>query len=689
MKYVGEARAKYNPAAPLIGITPMGPINGTPTMHTLSHVHAAGGDGGGAVHEFVGDDVMKMGNWKRRWQLDPADRTWRNVPGGGGADGGAGGATGTDASREAKRARRTLLSVGTMVEWEENAHVCAGQKVPERERKPFNAVGLDPNHSHFILVENEEYKVGPSGFGSEQGVRAAFEKCLADNSYFRRSPTAKEHPFSVFKPAPDLLDSEAADDVPLVCVCVQGGPGTVGTVLNAVMQDIPALLVRGSGKASDLLSDAVLLKRIAHVAENFEQQQLWALLSALNVTSAAAPSAAGERAATHYDYEAQVLTLRAWAAAPDEARDQPVERLLRTVYGFGVGVKREACFKLLVDALLAANSGKCWVFDLNNADGDDFNGALLKCLLNGMSGVADSMNPRTQMLHCQREVALLAGASGAEAQGALKSAQERLALLADPAVVKELEAQHAKVREDTCWKKLKYTMLWGRDDILPTLLDEMVVDFPAEARAKLLQQALIYTLQRNKVLALQTLLSYSAQVLDFDVGAQYCFMKHEEDITVDMSSSSTHLEQGAQGIVFPAGAISRRALVELLAPHGWQDEEAEQLYDKLAQGLAGGDAAVIDKEYLLGFNPCGLIKTFHEMDHGKDNCLDQGELEVCLCMCVCARAHALSLLSSPSLPPLRSRGPAPRLSCMHAIHTGRPALHRHDQGRNSDALRVH
>ena len=66
MKYVGEARAKYNPAAPLIGITPMGPINGTPTMHTLSHVHAAGGDGGGAVHEFVGDDVMKMGNWKRR-----------------------------------------------------------------------------------------------------------------------------------------------------------------------------------------------------------------------------------------------------------------------------------------------------------------------------------------------------------------------------------------------------------------------------------------------------------------------------------------------------------------------------------------------------------------------------------------------------------------------------------------------
>jgi hypothetical protein len=28
MKYVGEARAKYNPMAPLIGIVPMGPVNG-------------------------------------------------------------------------------------------------------------------------------------------------------------------------------------------------------------------------------------------------------------------------------------------------------------------------------------------------------------------------------------------------------------------------------------------------------------------------------------------------------------------------------------------------------------------------------------------------------------------------------------------------------------------------------------
>lgn len=37
MKHVGEARAKYNPTAPLIGIAPMGPINATPSLHALTY----------------------------------------------------------------------------------------------------------------------------------------------------------------------------------------------------------------------------------------------------------------------------------------------------------------------------------------------------------------------------------------------------------------------------------------------------------------------------------------------------------------------------------------------------------------------------------------------------------------------------------------------------------------------------
>ena len=64
-----------------------------------------------------------------------------------------------------------------MVEWEENAHVCAGQKVPERERKPFNAVGLDPNHSHFILAANTD-EVGLQ----EAKLRSDFEACVGQGA---------------------------------------------------------------------------------------------------------------------------------------------------------------------------------------------------------------------------------------------------------------------------------------------------------------------------------------------------------------------------------------------------------------------------------------------------------------------------------------------------------------------------
>ena len=50
------------------------------------------------------------------------------------------------------------------------------------------------------------------------------------------------------------------EEVPLVSVCVQGGPNTVDTVRNAVVNSTPSLLVKGSGKAACLMSDAVLLK---------------------------------------------------------------------------------------------------------------------------------------------------------------------------------------------------------------------------------------------------------------------------------------------------------------------------------------------------------------------------------------------------------------------------------------------
>jgi hypothetical protein len=90
-------------------------------------------------------------------------------------------------------------------------------------------------------------------------------------------------------------------------VCVQGGPGSVGTVLAAVQvplplplplplpiirlsstftpaaslltsshvraqQNTPSLLVRGSGKAADLIADAVVLKRVSEEPPQIREQ---------------------------------------------------------------------------------------------------------------------------------------------------------------------------------------------------------------------------------------------------------------------------------------------------------------------------------------------------------------------------------------------------------------------------------
>ena len=57
-----------------------------------------------------------------------------------------------------------------------------------------------------------------------------------------------------------LASSLESPPVPLVSICVSGGQGSIETALNTVQTGTASLLVRGSGKAADLLSDTVLLR---------------------------------------------------------------------------------------------------------------------------------------------------------------------------------------------------------------------------------------------------------------------------------------------------------------------------------------------------------------------------------------------------------------------------------------------
>ncbi|KAL1519454.1 hypothetical protein AB1Y20_022976 [Prymnesium parvum] len=81
---------------------------------------------------------------------------------------------------------------------------------------------LEPNHTHFLLIDNG--KEGSSAWGGEISFRNSFE------SEYCRSRS-----------------------VPRALLVVQGGPGTLSTVLYAVESECPVVLVADSGGVAELL----------------------------------------------------------------------------------------------------------------------------------------------------------------------------------------------------------------------------------------------------------------------------------------------------------------------------------------------------------------------------------------------------------------------------------------------------
>jgi hypothetical protein len=67
---------------------------------------------------------------------------------------------------------------------------------------------------------------------------------------------------------------ERSRAVPCVCVCVEGGANTIhNTVLSAAKNGTSSLLIKGSGRAACLMSDAVLLKDFKSSPKVLDSQQ--------------------------------------------------------------------------------------------------------------------------------------------------------------------------------------------------------------------------------------------------------------------------------------------------------------------------------------------------------------------------------------------------------------------------------
>lgn len=101
----------------------------------------------------------------------------------------------------------------------------------EPKRIKANETTLDPNHSHFLLVDNgTQHK-----FATEIPFRAKIEKAISE----MKTDTGQD-----------------AVTVPVVCVVLEGGPGTLETVKSAIQNGTPSVIVEGSGRAADILAYA-------------------------------------------------------------------------------------------------------------------------------------------------------------------------------------------------------------------------------------------------------------------------------------------------------------------------------------------------------------------------------------------------------------------------------------------------
>nr|XP_009663409.1 PREDICTED: transient receptor potential cation channel subfamily M member 2 isoform X1 [Struthio camelus australis] len=93
---------------------------------------------------------------------------------------------------------------------------------------------LDSNHSHFILVDD-----GTHGrYGVEISLRTRLEKFISEQTKVKGGVAIK---------------------IPIVCVVLEGGPGTLDTIYNAITNGTPCVIVEGSGRVADVIAQVASL----------------------------------------------------------------------------------------------------------------------------------------------------------------------------------------------------------------------------------------------------------------------------------------------------------------------------------------------------------------------------------------------------------------------------------------------
>ncbi|KAM3607705.1 uncharacterized protein V6R79_012295 [Siganus canaliculatus] len=88
---------------------------------------------------------------------------------------------------------------------------------------------LDNNHTHFLLVDDGTH----GNYGVEIELRTRLEKCISVKR---------------------LGNKESGITIPVVCVVLDGGPGTLNTIFNSMLNGTPCVILEGSGRIADVIA---------------------------------------------------------------------------------------------------------------------------------------------------------------------------------------------------------------------------------------------------------------------------------------------------------------------------------------------------------------------------------------------------------------------------------------------------
>jgi hypothetical protein len=225
-------------------------------------------------------------------------------------------------------------------------------------------------------------------------------------------------------------------DTPVVHVCVQGGHESIRTMLNSVNEALPVLLVRGTGKATDLVADCVCFKfpmgHPKHLDRHHlthRQKVLFTLLEELRAQAGKLlPTLDFYKNMDFYKmdqlhpwktkgrsvnppiddpsgqgYSAILQLLKHSVDLPGPAQMEIEQRSQQVLGAYDVPPTPggEEARKVLIHVILTAKTKFAWVYDLETGRGGaklvdhnrveqgldkatDFTGAVLHCLINGI-----------------------------------------------------------------------------------------------------------------------------------------------------------------------------------------------------------------------------------------------------------------------------------------------------------------